>query len=185
MVYFGRCALDGAERADDRLRHALLADAEIAARTLGLRAPIAVGRHLERAARIALDARFDHGFSEDGQRGMDDRKSPRLSSVICQSSISSESGQAVQPAWQRRDGQPFPGLFLTGLSHIEIPRIIADCSRVGWALDFPTRSLVPQVLLRLKQRACPGSVRLRVHWPKVCDCRPRLQWLQRHRVNRP
>src|SRR5437899_2628226 len=63
----------------------------------------------------------------------------------------------IQPAWQRRDGQPFPGLFLTGLRHIEIPRIIADCSRVGWALDFPTRSLVPQVLPRLKQRACPGS----------------------------
>ena len=41
---------------DQRARHALLADAEIIARALGLRAPIAVGRHFDRAERIGFGA---------------------------------------------------------------------------------------------------------------------------------
>ena len=64
MVDLGRGALDDAERADDRSRHALLADAEIAARALGLRAPIAVGRHLDRAEGVGLGARLGHAVSD-------------------------------------------------------------------------------------------------------------------------
>jgi hypothetical protein len=44
-----------------------LADAKIAARPLGLRAPIAIGRYLDRAESIHFDALFDHGFSDDGE----------------------------------------------------------------------------------------------------------------------
>ena len=58
-----RGALDEGERADQRARHALVADAEIVARALGLRAPIAVGRHLDRAERIGFGAVFGAGLS--------------------------------------------------------------------------------------------------------------------------
>ena len=44
QVHLGRGALDDAERADQRPRHALGADAEVLDRALGLRAPVAVGR---------------------------------------------------------------------------------------------------------------------------------------------
>ena len=56
QIGFRRGALDDGERADDRARHALLADAEIIARALGLRAPVAVRRHFDRAERIGFGA---------------------------------------------------------------------------------------------------------------------------------
>ena len=55
-VDLGGGALDDAERADQRPRHALGADAEVLDRALGLRAPIAVGRHLDRAEAVGLGA---------------------------------------------------------------------------------------------------------------------------------
>ena len=53
-VHLGGGALDDAETADDRLGHAFAADREILDRTLGLRAPIAVGRNLDRAEAVGL-----------------------------------------------------------------------------------------------------------------------------------
>jgi hypothetical protein len=46
--------LDDAERADQRQRHRLRADREIHQRAAGLRAPVAVGRHLDFAHRIGF-----------------------------------------------------------------------------------------------------------------------------------
>ena len=57
-VDLGRGALDEAERADELDRHALGADAEIVQRALGLRAPEAVGRDLDRPEGVALGAGF-------------------------------------------------------------------------------------------------------------------------------
>jgi hypothetical protein len=58
-------ALDDREGPDQRDRHVLDADAEIAPRALGLCPPIAVGRYLDRAEAVGLDARplarFGHG----------------------------------------------------------------------------------------------------------------------------
>ena len=51
-----RRLLQQAEGADQRDRHALAADLEILQRPLGLRAPIAVGRHLDVAHGIGFDA---------------------------------------------------------------------------------------------------------------------------------
>ena len=50
------------ERRDQRPRHALVADAEIIARALGLRAPIAIGRDLDRPEAVGFGAGF-HGGS--------------------------------------------------------------------------------------------------------------------------
>ena len=57
-VGFGRGALDDAERAHDRQRLLFPADLEIAERALRLRAPVAVGRDLDRAERIGLGPGF-------------------------------------------------------------------------------------------------------------------------------
>src|SRR5580704_9544160 len=64
---FRRGALDDGERPDDRARHALLADTEIIARTLGLRAPVAVRRHFDRAERIGFGAGL-HFFRKRSSR---------------------------------------------------------------------------------------------------------------------
>src|SRR3972149_1955389 len=53
--------LDEGDRPDQGLRHIFLADPEIPARALGLRAPIAVVRHLDLAKGIGLDARGGWG----------------------------------------------------------------------------------------------------------------------------
>ena len=63
-VDLGRGALDHGERADQRTRHALCADAEVFQRALRLRAPIAVRRHLDRPECIGLGARFRHHVLE-------------------------------------------------------------------------------------------------------------------------
>ena len=55
-IGLGRRPLDQAERADQRRRHALLADREIADRALCLRAPVAVCGHVDRAHRIGFAA---------------------------------------------------------------------------------------------------------------------------------
>ncbi len=47
---------DDAERPDDRLRHALLADPEVVAGAFGLRAPVAVGGDLDRPERVGFCA---------------------------------------------------------------------------------------------------------------------------------
>src|SRR5215204_6098660 len=60
MVHFGGDALDQGERMDDRERHPLTADAEIAARALGLRPPITIRRHLDWAEAVGLDACLRH-----------------------------------------------------------------------------------------------------------------------------
>jgi hypothetical protein len=64
-VHLGGGAFDDGERVDQRDRHALVADAQVAQRALGLRPPIAFGRHVDRAERVGLDARsaarFAHG----------------------------------------------------------------------------------------------------------------------------
>src|SRR5262245_40832005 len=52
-----RGLLDHGERLDQGQRHALLADPEISARALGLRAPIPVGRYLDEAKGIGFHAR--------------------------------------------------------------------------------------------------------------------------------
>ena len=51
-----RGALDDAERPHDRLGHALAADREVLDRALGLRAPVAVGRNVDRSEGVGLDA---------------------------------------------------------------------------------------------------------------------------------
>ena len=51
-----RGELDDAERAHQRQRHGLGADPEILQAALGLRAPVAIRRHLDRAEGIGLDA---------------------------------------------------------------------------------------------------------------------------------
>ena len=51
-----RGALDDGQRADDRQRHALVADAEIVARALGLRPPIAIGRYFDRPEGVGFGA---------------------------------------------------------------------------------------------------------------------------------
>jgi hypothetical protein len=48
--------IDEAQRANDRRGHALLADAEIAAGTFGLRSPKSIGRHLDGAERVTFGA---------------------------------------------------------------------------------------------------------------------------------
>ena len=62
-VRLGGSALDDAERADQRARHALAADPEILDRALGLRAPVAVGRHFDRAECVGLDPAARPGAS--------------------------------------------------------------------------------------------------------------------------
>jgi hypothetical protein len=49
------CELDHAEGANERDRHALAADLEVLQRTLGLRPPIALRRHLDRPEAVGLD----------------------------------------------------------------------------------------------------------------------------------
>ena len=56
LVGLRRGQLDDAEGAHQRLRHALGADTEVLARALRLRAPVAVGGHVDRAERVGLDA---------------------------------------------------------------------------------------------------------------------------------
>src|SRR5258705_4493060 len=56
-IGFRGCKLDDAERANDRHRHPVLADAEILPRTFGLRAPIAIGGKPARAEAIRLPLR--------------------------------------------------------------------------------------------------------------------------------
>ena len=51
-----RRELDDAERAHQRQRHGLGADPEVLQAALGLRAPIAIRRHLDRAKGVGLDA---------------------------------------------------------------------------------------------------------------------------------
>ena len=55
-IGFGRGKLDDAKRANDVHRHPVLADAEILPRSLGLRAPIAVGGNLDRTEAVGLGA---------------------------------------------------------------------------------------------------------------------------------
>src|SRR4029079_12941244 len=55
MIDLGRGALDDGERADQRPRHALGADAEVLDRALGLGAPVTVGRDFDRAEAVGLD----------------------------------------------------------------------------------------------------------------------------------
>ena len=62
-VGFGRGALDDAERADDRHRLLLPADLEIAEAALRLRAPISVGRHLDRAEGVGFGAGLAHDLA--------------------------------------------------------------------------------------------------------------------------
>ena len=55
-VDHGRRLLEDAERADQLPREALVADAEVVERPLGLRAPVAVGGDLDRPHRVGLGA---------------------------------------------------------------------------------------------------------------------------------
>src|SRR5665213_1821684 len=55
-VGFGGGELDDAERANDRHRHPVMADAEILPRTFGLRAPVPVGGNLDRTETVGLGA---------------------------------------------------------------------------------------------------------------------------------
>ena len=57
-IDFGGGALDQRQRRDQRPRHALVADAEIIARPLGLRAPIVIGRNFDRAEAVGFGAGF-------------------------------------------------------------------------------------------------------------------------------
>src|SRR6476620_5459068 len=67
MVDLGAGALDDAECADQRAGHALGADAEVLGRALGLRAPVAISRHLDRAEGFALGPGASLGlFSGEG-----------------------------------------------------------------------------------------------------------------------
>ena len=63
-IGFGGRALDDSQRPHDREGLPLQADFEIAKRTLGLRAPITVGRDFDGAKRVGLGAGFRHGFPE-------------------------------------------------------------------------------------------------------------------------
>src|SRR5262249_31708822 len=56
VVHFGGGELDDAERVDQRARNALAPDREVLEGALGLRAPVTVGRDLDRAEAIGLDA---------------------------------------------------------------------------------------------------------------------------------
>ena len=55
-VGFGGGELDDAERANNRHRHPVVADAEILPAAFGLRAPVAVGRNLDSTEAVGLDA---------------------------------------------------------------------------------------------------------------------------------
>ena len=55
-VGLGGSEFDDAERMDDGDRHAIMADLEVLARTLGLCAPVAVGGNVDRAEAVALAA---------------------------------------------------------------------------------------------------------------------------------
>jgi hypothetical protein len=57
-IGFRCCPLDDRKRRDQRARHAFLADAEVDARALGLRAPVPIGYDFDRPHGIGLDARF-------------------------------------------------------------------------------------------------------------------------------
>src|SRR5262249_26499386 len=63
-VHFGCGTLDDGERADDRLRHALLADPEVAAWAFSLRPPQAVGRDGARTRRVGFGAGV-HAFADN------------------------------------------------------------------------------------------------------------------------
>ncbi len=63
-----RGLFDDRERAHELARHSLLADVEVLQRALRLRAPKAVGGHLDFAQAVGLDARVRHGVpSGDGR----------------------------------------------------------------------------------------------------------------------
>src|SRR5262245_12047232 len=79
MVHLGRRALDEAQRAGDRLRHALLADAEVVARAFGLSAPEPIGGHLDRPEGVGLGARVGHKLY--GRRATEDRR--RTRAALC------------------------------------------------------------------------------------------------------
>jgi hypothetical protein len=55
-VGFRRRQLDDAERANDRHRHPVMADPEILPGAFGLRAPVAIGGHLDRSKTVGLHA---------------------------------------------------------------------------------------------------------------------------------
>ena len=56
-IHVRRRPFDDAERVDDRARHQFIADQEVAARALGLRAPVLVGNNVERTERVAFGPR--------------------------------------------------------------------------------------------------------------------------------
>ena len=53
-VGLGRGELDDAERANDRHRHPIVADAEVLPLPFGLRAPVAIGGNLDRTEAVGL-----------------------------------------------------------------------------------------------------------------------------------
>jgi hypothetical protein len=57
MVDLGRRMLDQPKCANNRLGHAFIADAKIAAGTFGLRAPQSIGWHLDGTERVSLSVR--------------------------------------------------------------------------------------------------------------------------------
>ncbi len=60
----GRCLLDHSEGVHDLDRHAVFADREVRERALRLRAPVAVGRHLDLAHGVALDPGLGTGHAD-------------------------------------------------------------------------------------------------------------------------
>src|SRR5262245_35940431 len=81
-VRLRRCTLDERQRVDDRQRHPLVADAEVAEGAFGLRAPQPVGRHLDWPESVSLDARDRHELSR-GQTTEDRRLTDDAYSVLC------------------------------------------------------------------------------------------------------
>jgi hypothetical protein len=76
MVDLSRRMFDEAQRANDRRGHALLADAEIAAGTFGLRSPKSIGRHLDGAERVTFGARLGHAGRQMTENGVQSKESP-------------------------------------------------------------------------------------------------------------
>ena len=102
-VGLGASALDDAERAHDRQRLPLPADLEVAERALGLGAPVAVGRHVDRAEGVGFGAGLGRRRHGNGVRWF---RRWRAHSTIELRGIIGEKSQVERPGADRQALSP-------------------------------------------------------------------------------
>src|SRR6185312_13839558 len=128
-VHLGRRALDDAQRPHHRLRLLLPADPEVLQRALGLRAPVAVGRDLDRAKGVGFGSRRGHlaprraksalGLAPCAGRARRQTVNPAAvkGSVRTRSPVASNTALASAGATPGTPGSPAPPTSASGLSN--------------------------------------------------------------------